>query len=118
MVVDSSSGCWGLAYSVTDEDWPEIRAQLDYREKDGYQLQSVRAQADGREFSCWTYVADALNPSYVGERPSHELSWRISRARGESGANIDYLLRLHARLSELGIEDLHVKELVELLPPS
>jgi len=115
LVPDPGQGCWGLAYVVADSEWPEIRAQLDYREKDGYELRALCARGDAGELHCWTYVADAHNPSYLGERPTHELAWRISRAAGESGANADYVLRLHQTLLELDIEDPHVAELATQL---
>jgi cation transport regulator ChaC len=115
LVPDPGQGCWGLAYAVADSDWPEIRTQLDYREKDGYEMRSVTVHGAGAELRCWTYVAKPDNPSYIGERPARELGWRISRARGESGENVDYLLRLHQTLLELEIEDAHVVELMSHL---
>jgi glutathione-specific gamma-glutamylcyclotransferase len=115
LVPDPGQGCWGLAYVVSDPEWPEIRAQLDHREKDGYQLRNLTAQSDQEPIHCWTYVADATNPSYIGDRPAQELAWRMARASGESGPNADYLLRLHQTLMQLEIEDPHIAELAALL---
>lgn len=108
-------GCWGLAYEVCDRDWPKIRAELDYREKDGYQLQRVNARQQETWLPCWTYVADAANPSYIGDQPLSQLAWRIRNAVGPSGPSADYLWRLHTTLLELEIEDGHVLELIQAL---
>ena len=117
LVPEPGQGCWGLVYAVADAEWPEIQAQLDYREKDGYQLRRLSGKIGQETIECWTYVADASNPSYIGERPAPELAWRMARASGESGPNVDYLLRLHQTLIELEIEDAHIAELADLLSP-
>lgn len=108
-------GCWGLAYEISDQDWPAIQAELDYREKDGYQLRQVTARWQDEALLCWTYVADEQNPSYIGEVPWDELVERIRRAAGPSGHSADYLLRLAQTLQELEIEDPHVIQLVQSL---
>lgn len=108
-------GCWGLAYEISDQDWPAIQAELDYREKDGYQLRRVSARWQEQVLACWTYVADEQNPSYLGDVPFHELVERIRQAVGPSGRSVDYLLRLAQTLQELEIEDPHVMQLVQAL---
>lgn len=113
LVPDPGQGCWGLAYEVSDQSWPAIRAELDYREKDGYGLHGVRARHLESWLDCWTYVADASNPSYIGQRPLAELAWRIRHAVGPSGHSADYLRRLQATLQELEIQDEHVLELLQ-----
>lgn len=115
LVPSPGQGCWGLAYEVSDQDWPAIQAELDYREKDGYQLQRVLARWQEQDLLCWTYVADEQNPSYIGDRPLPELVGRIRQAAGPSGHSADYLLRLSQTLEELEIEDDHVRQLVAAL---
>lgn len=115
LVPNSGHGCWGLAYEIRDQDWPAIQAELDYREKDGYQLKRVLARWLDQEFPCWTYVADEHNPSYLGDQGLESLVDRIRRAAGPSGASVDYLLRLAQTLHELDIEDDHVEQLIEAL---
>lgn len=107
--------CWGLAYAVEEALWPEIQAQLDYREKDGYSLHRVQVWGDEHSWECWTYVARPENPSYIGDRPLPELADRIRQAAGESGVNVDYIVRLRQRLRELAIHDPHVESLGHLL---
>ena len=114
LVESLGEDCWGVAYAVRAEDWEEVQRQLDYREKDGYQLRRLAAHWDDQQLECWVYVAAPDNQSYIGERPLFELAERIQRAQGESGPNIDYVVRLSHRLLELGFADQHVSELVEL----
>ena len=97
--------CWGVAFEVTDEDWPRLRQQLDHREKDGYTLERVHCSG-GQE--AWTYVADEANPQFIGPRPEREMLDRLARAAGESGPNQVYLFRLEETLRALDIEDPHV----------
>lgn len=115
LVPNSGDGCWGLAYEIPDQDWPAIQAELDYREKDGYQLKRVSARWQDQDLPCWTYVADEHNPSYLGDQGFDRLVERIRRAAGPSGASIDYLLRLAQTLDELEIQDDHVRQLREAL---
>jgi len=102
----------GVAYAVREELWPETRAMLDFREKDGYQLRRLPAMIEDAGQDVWVYVADQGNPSYHGERSLQDLAARIARAQGESGPNTDYLLRLQEALLLQGIVDPHVAELV------
>lgn len=113
LVPDPGQGCWGLAYEISDQDWPAIQAELDYREKDGYQLRQVSARWQQQALSCWTYVADEQNPSYIGDVPLVELVERIRQASGPSGHSADYLLRLAQTLESLEIEDPHVLQLIQ-----
>lgn len=107
--------CWGVAYEISDREWPRIRAELDYREKDGYDLVRLPAEGPDGPLEVWTYVADERNPSYIGHRPTPELAERMVHAAGESGPNWDYLFRLETVLRKLEIEDEHVSELAEEL---
>ncbi|MBX3166147.1 MAG: gamma-glutamylcyclotransferase [Candidatus Eremiobacteraeota bacterium] len=115
LVPNPGHGCWGLAYEIGHQDWPAIRAELDYREKDGYQLQGVSARWQEQVLPCWTYVADERNPSYIGDVPLEQLAERIRQAAGPSGHSVDYLLRLAQILDELEIEDAHVLQLVQAI---
>jgi glutathione-specific gamma-glutamylcyclotransferase len=107
--------CWGMAYQISDQDWPRIRAELDYREKDGYDLVRLAAEGPDGRLEVWTYVADERNPSYIGAQSTSALAERMARAAGESGPNWDYLFRLETVLRELDIEDEHVFDLAEEL---
>ena len=104
--------CVGRAYAVRDEDWPELRLQLDYREKDGYQLERLSTR-EGLEV--WCYVARPDNPSYLGQPNISELARRIARAQGPSGTSLDYFLRLRTTLAQMGVTESHFEELWQRL---
>jgi len=59
------------------------------------------------------YVAPAGNPNFLGPAPLDEMVAQILDARGKSGANSEYVLRLAESLRELGVEDEHVFELAD-----
>lgn len=113
----SRSSCRGLAFYVPDRH-DQVLEELDYREKGGYTRARVRlALEDGRRVEALTYVARPGNPDYLGHAPTPQLARQIARARGPSGANLDYLQRLARTLEELGIVDPHVQRLLAHLDP-
>ena len=42
LVRDDSSQCVGVAFGIADEDWEEVKTNLDYREKNGYKRHLVQ----------------------------------------------------------------------------
>lgn len=117
LVREPSAVCVGIAYRVSEDVWSEVIAGLDHREKGGYErLHLPLALApDEREVEGLVYVAGADNPSYLGPAPASAIAAQIARARGPSGPNDEYLLRLEESLRALGAEDAHVFELAALL---
>ncbi len=112
LVACPGESCRGLAYAVSAAAWEELRPVLDYREKDGYQLQELITDAG---LSMWSYVARPDNPSYLGQPSSTDLAARIARAQGPSGTSLDYFRRLRAHLHQMGVREGHLEELAELL---
>ena len=49
------------------------------------------------------YLATEHNPAFLGVLPEREIARQIAKARGPSGPNSDYLLRLAEALRELGV---------------
>ncbi|KAI5997781.1 ChaC-like protein [Pisolithus orientalis] len=88
----------GIAYTVNPLYESEVRDYLDYREKDGYTLETLDVYTieDGVEkvivHNC--YVGHPDNPSFVGSEPLEALADRIWRSVGPSGRNKDYLYQL------------------------
>jgi cation transport regulator ChaC len=101
--------CRGMAYRVAHE----VFEHLDHREKNGYErhrvnillLDSQRTE-DGN-----LYVASRDNPAFLGPDDPQAMAEHIAAARGPSGLNRDYLLRLAEALREIGDEDEHVFDL-------
>jgi len=116
LVPDPSSECWGVAYRVHSVDGDQVLAQLDHREKGGYDRLEVdlhgRTEASFRGV---TYLATPENPNYLGPAPLAEIAVQVRRSRGPSGANLEYVTRLAEALRELEAVDDHVFALAALL---
>ncbi|KAF9491623.1 ChaC-like protein [Pleurotus eryngii] len=89
---------WGIAYTIDPVYVAEVRDYLDYREKDGYTMETLDVYAieDAQEkvaiHNC--YVGRNDNPSFIGSEPLDELSTTIWKSVGPSGPNKEYLYRL------------------------
>ena len=123
---------WGAAYRIPAAHAVAARAHLDHREINGYSVQTalfhLRDEVDGdgdgdgkgaaREetsIECLVYVGLPTNPQFLGPQEPQALAERISRCRGPSGANVEYLYRLHEALAAVGggdDDDDHVADLV------
>ena len=123
--------CWGMAYRVAGDDVEGVLAKLDYREKGGYErlyrevhfdgslggsLGSSPGSSLGRSLGrspirALLYVATADNPHYLGPTAIEEIARVVRSARGPSGANLEYVLRLAEALEAMGASDPHVVEL-------
>jgi len=117
---------WGIAYTIDPVYEAEVRDYLDYREKDGYTLETVDVCGfhDGQETvvvpAAFTYVGRPDNPSFIGSEQIDALARRIWQSVGPSGRNKDYLFELsntvrklapESRDSHLSILEMKVKEL-------
>ncbi|KAI6020921.1 ChaC-like protein [Pisolithus microcarpus] len=98
---------WGIAYTINPLYESEVRDYLDYREKDGYTLETLDVYTieDGIEkvivHNAYCYVGRPHNPSFVGSEPLGDLADRIWRSVGPSGRNKDYLYQLAESVRKL-----------------
>ena len=119
LVAEAQSVCWGVAYQVVGEPLASIFSYLDEREQGGFRRHQVdfyprTGPADAPAPSVTTaavYIARDDNPHYLGPASVPEMARHIFHAKGPSGSNRDYLLRLAESLRGLGITDAHVSEL-------
>ncbi|KAH7906897.1 ChaC-like protein [Hygrophoropsis aurantiaca] len=90
----------GVAYTIDPAYEAEVRDYLDYREKDGYTLETLDIYTieDGIEkiiiHNAYCYVGRPDNPSFIGSEDLDFLANRIWRSIGPSGRNKDYLYQL------------------------
>ena len=109
LVQEEGSECVGRVFRLAARDRDAVLAQLDIREQGGYQRAMLCAELqDRRTVQAICYVADPSNPNYLGPAPLLEMAAQIRDARGPSGPNREYVMRLAAALRELGHEDPHV----------
>ncbi|KAI5992246.1 ChaC-like protein [Pisolithus albus] len=97
----------GIAYTINPLYESEVRDYLDYREKDGYTLETLDVYTieDGIDkvivHNAYCYVGRPHNPSFVGSEPLGDLADRIWRSVGPSGRNKDYLYQLAESVRKL-----------------
>lgn len=118
LVPERGARCFGRAYRLAPERASAVMAQLDHRERGGYQRLAVEVQfpdhGDVRAAGL-IYLATEANPNYLGPAPLAEIALQVGGAAGPSGSNRDYVLELARFLREQGAEDPHVFELERLL---
>lgn len=110
--------CWGVAYRVHEEQRQDVMRQLDEREKGGYglvQLPFVRRGPGRAPDQVQVYWGPDDNPQFVGPEDEEKTAAVIREARGPSGHNVEYLLRLAEALTELDVVDPHVLRLANLI---
>ncbi|KKB13403.1 gamma-glutamyl cyclotransferase [Devosia geojensis] len=110
--------CRGMAFAVTEADWPGVREYLKARE----QVTSVYREAtrrvrldDGREVKALAFLVDRHHDQYAGRLTLAEQARMVIGAVGSSGNNVDYVRNTARHLAELGIRDRQVMALAALL---
>ncbi|MGH0035535.1 MAG: gamma-glutamylcyclotransferase [Myxococcota bacterium] len=119
LVRDRTARCGGVAYRIDPADALAVLAQLDHREKGGYE----RAEVDlhfGRDgppagVSALVYIATESNPNYLGPAPLPSIAGQVKASVGPSGPNREYVLRLAQSLRSIGDRDDHVFALASLV---
>ncbi|KAJ2412602.1 Cation transport regulator-like protein 2 [Coemansia sp. RSA 2530] len=86
----TESVCWGVAYKVEAGRESEVKALLDYREKDGYSIEFINVHGKhGVLPNVMVYVGVSTNPSFAGDSSLEDTARVIARAVGPSGSNRD-----------------------------
>ncbi len=112
LVPDHSESCDGVAYLVDRAVAESTFADLDHREKNGYERHHIVLDfRDGGRGIGVVYIAASHNHAFLGPAPIVEMARQIVCSAGPSGTNIEYLSKLESALKELQIEDSHVSEL-------
>jgi len=107
----------GLVYALPHAETGEILRALDEREQGGYDRVEVRAAIDaaGEEITAITWIARPGNPWHLGPAPLEQVIADVLEAKGPSGTNVEYVLRLEETLRALEVEDDHVTTLARAL---
>ena len=117
LVHEEAARCWGAAYRVAAGERDAVLERLDHREKGGYERLdvSIHFGAGAPQTDGFVYVATERNRNYLGPAPLDAIARQVRVARGPSGANLEYALRLADSLREMDARDPHVFALEALL---
>lgn len=126
LVPDPGDCCWGRAYFVGPRDERGVLTRLDQREQQGYVRMEVELSlrhpdsGTGHEkrfapAAGLVYIATSDNKDYLGAAAMSAIAQQVMAARGPSGPNLEYVLKLAEALRAVGAEDAHVEELVAAL---
>ena len=118
LVPEDGETCGGVAYRIDPAGADDVLRALDEREAAGFERlhRDVLDAPNGVPFAeALVYVAGATNPHFLGPLHEREIASWVAKSRGPSGANTEYVLRLHDALAELGVRDPHVEEIVRWL---
>ncbi|PLB52712.1 ChaC-domain-containing protein [Aspergillus steynii IBT 23096] len=120
----STSRVWGAAYHIPASHAEEVHDYLDEREIDGYTAHFTPFHAFGstdvpesKPITCMVYIGQPTNPQFLRDparREPQDVAEVISRGRGQSGNNTEYLYLLEKALESVGLgsADGHVTDLV------
>ena len=116
--LDRGGTCAGMLYRVAPEDVPMVLAYLREREliygvyRETWVRAEMRkeevapaAESVPRAVTALAYTVERCHPSYLGRLPLARQAEIVRGARGQSGANLDYLLNTVRHLRELGIRE-------------
>jgi cation transport regulator ChaC len=112
---DPEASCWGAAYRVDPAEWRAVQQLLDARESGGFERLELEVRFAGgqRGARALVYMAPPGNPNFLGSAPLDAMAEQVRRARGRSGTNVDYVMRLAAALRAQDAKDEHVFALAE-----
>jgi cation transport protein ChaC len=116
LVESPGSALRGVAYRVAGEQAERVLAELDQRERAGYERLRVAVELEDASVACaFVYQARADNPGYVHGATTEQIARIVRGAVGPSGDNASYVVRLARALREIGEEDPHVFEIERFL---
>lgn len=104
----------GVAWRVPTAEVEAVLAQLDHREKGGYERLTLEVEplhGSGPRLRVLSWVATPENPEWLGPAPLRAMAAQIAGSTGPSGPNAVYVARLQAALEEMGVRDGHVAAL-------
>ncbi|XP_035530114.1 glutathione-specific gamma-glutamylcyclotransferase 1-like isoform X1 [Morone saxatilis] len=115
LVEDQEACTWGVAYEVTDSQIEESLQYLNMREVvlGGYiteMVEFIPKEKGQAPLLALVYIATSDNPIYLGPASDKEIAAQIAVCRGNTGHNIEYLVRLaeFMRLYFPEVEDEHL----------
>jgi cation transport protein ChaC len=106
--LDRGGACRGIAFRVAAEAWEGVVAYLREREQvtSVYleRLREIRFD-DGSRATALAYLVDRGHGQYAGKLDEDTQFGIVAEARGQSGANRDYVINTARHLAELAMPD-------------
>jgi cation transport regulator ChaC len=118
LIPDPEVSVLGVAYRISGDLAAQVLADLDHRERAGYERIDVEIELLGdREHTvrALVYQARRGNPGFTDDASDREIAAIIRAARGPSGVNASYVRSLARALRDLSESDAHVFEIKRLL---
>ncbi|MES1172804.1 MAG: gamma-glutamylcyclotransferase [Myxococcales bacterium] len=118
LVENPNASVLGVAYRVSAAQAAQTLAELDERERAGYERIEVCldfVEAPFGRFAAVVYQARANNPGFVAGASNEQIAEIVRVAHGPSGDNASYVRRLAQALRDLGEDDPHVTAIEQLL---
>ncbi|KAJ7389786.1 Glutathione-specific gamma-glutamylcyclotransferase 1 [Desmophyllum pertusum] len=99
LVEEKQGRVWGIAFKVAKENSDRAMGKLNEREiaLGGYELRRLRFSCNEKpshSFCVLVYAATPKNTLYLGPATLEQIAVQIASARGHSGLNVEYLIRL------------------------
>jgi Uncharacterized protein involved in cation transport len=120
LALDAEPGaaCHGLAFRIGPEVAAQALADLRDRElvSSAYLERVVTLRlSDGRDVAALAYVVDPEHVQYTGPLSLERQAEVIAGACGRRGPNCDYLFSTAEHLAELGMEDIELTQLSDMV---
>ncbi len=118
--LDRGQACVGVAYRVSAADAASVLQYLREREliygvyREAHVPVTLGGSGAPDHVSALAYTVERCHPSYQGRLPLSQQAAVIRGARGQSGANLDYLINTVRHLAELGIRERQLERLMAI----
>jgi glutathione-specific gamma-glutamylcyclotransferase len=115
--LDLGGYCEGLAYEISDADWPKAYAYLHDREMRHHTYEEVwcpvTLTSNSEKISALCYVMNRNHALYAGDLDLKEIVRLVLQGEGIMGRSIDYVLNTHEKMREIGIDDPYVTSIAD-----
>ena len=115
LVEEADARVLGAVFAVAHDELDTVLSYLDLREQAGYERRTHQIDLlEGGRISALVYLATPANPSWLGPAPARTIAEHVTRSRGPSGWNRDYVVGLAEALRTLGLGPHDEEEVFEV----
>lgn len=112
--LDRGGACRGVAFRIAAAQVARSLESLWDREmrRGVYHPRLLHARLPGRTARVLAFVANPLHPGYAGTLPTERTAELIANCHGDRGPNVEYLARTLKHLTNLGVHDHHLLQVM------